>query len=218
MREIRVALLESDVAISVAKDFIEKVKIKANGQEIVKSVSPAQMVIKIVNDEFTEILGSDNAEINLNAKAPVLILMVGLQGSGKTTSTGKLAKWIINNKKKKVMMASLDIYRPAAQEQLFSIGKKNNIETLSPQSNKQPIEIAKIAFDIAKKESFDVLILDSAGRNQIDAKMMNEIKNISKNFKFSEILLVGDAMTGQDAVNTAKFSEQLILRNYPYES
>ncbi len=212
MREIRVALLESDVAISVAKDFIEKVKIKANGQEIIKSVSPAQMVIKIVNDELTEILGSDNAEINLNAKAPVLILMVGLQGSGKTTSTGKLAKWIMNNKKKKVMMASLDIYRPAAQEQLFSIGKINNIETLSPQSNKQPLEIAKIAFDIAKKENFDVLILDSAGRNQIDAKMMNEIKNISKNFKFSEILLVGDAMTGQDAVNTAKsFSEALDL-------
>ena len=196
MREIRIALLESDVSISVAKEFIEKVKIKAKGREVIKSVSPAQMVIKIVNDELTDILGSENSEINLNAKTPILILMVGLQGSGKTTSTGKLAKWIINNKNKKVLMASLDIYRPAAQEQLISLGKANDIETLEAQTKKQPLEIASIAVDKAKNEDFDVLILDSAGRNQVDKEMMNEIKNISKKFKFNETLLVSDAMTG----------------------
>ena len=212
MREIRVALLESDVSISVAKDFIENVKIKARGQEVIKSVSPAQMVIKIVNDQLTEILGSENSDINLNSKIPNLILMVGLQGSGKTTSTAKLAKWITSNKNKKVMMASLDIYRPAAQEQLISLGKTNNIETLEAQTKKQPIEIAKISIEKAKKDNFDVLILDSAGRNQVDKEMMIEIKDISKKFKFNETLLVSDSMTGQDAVNTAKaFSDSVDL-------
>ncbi len=212
MREIRVALLESDVSISVAKDFIENVKTKARGQEVIKSVSPAQMVIKIVNDELTEILGAENSDINLNSKIPNLILMVGLQGSGKTTSTAKLAKWITNNKNKKVMMASLDIYRPAAQEQLISLGKTNNIETLEAQIKMKPIEIAKISIEKAKKNSFDVLILDSAGRNQVDKEMMNEIKDISKKFKFNETLLVSDSMTGQDAVNTAKaFSDSVDL-------
>ena len=212
MREIRVALLESDVSISVAKDFIENVKIKAKGQEVIKSVSPAQMVIKIVNDELTEILGSENSDINLNPKIPNLILMVGLQGSGKTTSTAKLAKWITSNKNKKVMMASLDIYRPAAQEQLISLGKTNNIETLEAQTKMKPIEIAKISIEKAKKDNFDVLILDSAGRNQVDKEMMIEIKDISKKFKFNETLLVSDSMTGQDAVNTAKaFSDSVDL-------
>ena len=212
MREIRVALLESDVSISVAKDFIENVKTKARGQEVIKSVSPAQMVIKIVNDELTEILGAENSDINLNSKIPNLILMVGLQGSGKTTSTAKLAKWITSNKNKKVMMASLDIYRPAAQEQLISLGKTNNIETLEAQTKMKPIEIAKISIEKAKKNSFDVLILDSAGRNQVDKEMMNEIKDISKKFKFNETLLVSDSMTGQDAVNTAKaFSDSVDL-------
>ena len=212
MREIRVALLESDVSISVAKDFIENVKTKARGQEVIKSVSPAQMVIKIVNDELTEILGAENSDINLNSKIPNLILMVGLQGSGKTTSTAKLAKWITNNKNKKVMMASLDIYRPAAQEQLISLGKTNNIETLEAQTKMKPIEIAKISIEKAKKDNFDVLILDSAGRNQVDKEMMIEIKDISKKFKFNETLLVSDSMTGQDAVNTAKaFSDSVDL-------
>tara|TARA_X000000950_G_scaffold210335_1_gene252981 strand:+ start:4003 stop:5382 length:1380 start_codon:yes stop_codon:yes gene_type:complete len=212
MREIRVALLESDVSISVAKDFIENVKIKAKGQEVIKSVSPAQMVIKIVNDELTEILGAENSDINLNSKIPNLILMVGLQGSGKTTSTAKLAKWITSNKNKKVMMASLDIYRPAAQEQLISLGKTNNIETLEAQTKMKPIEIAKISIEKAKKDNFDVLILDSAGRNQVDKEMMIEIKDISKKFKFNETLLVSDSMTGQDAVNTAKaFSDSVDL-------
>ena len=212
MREIRVALLESDVSLSVAKEFIENVRSKAKGQEVFKSVSPAQMVIKIVNDELTNLLGSDASDLNLNAKSPVLFLVVGLQGSGKTTSTGKLANWINKNKNKKVMMASLDIYRPAAQEQLISIGQKNKIKTLNLQSNKKPLDIAKIALNEAKKSDVDVLILDSAGRNQIDNKMMKEIEDISNSFNFSEILLVSDAMTGQDAVNTAKtFSEKINL-------
>jgi signal recognition particle subunit SRP54 len=212
MREIRVALLESDVSINVAKSFIENVKVKALGKEIIKSVSPAQMVIKIVNDELTNLLGSQNDELNLKGKLPALILMVGLQGSGKTTSSAKLAKWIIKNHNKKVMMASLDIYRPAAQEQLIALGEKNSIDTLNIQNNKSPLEIARHAYTMASDSGSDVLILDSAGRNQVDKKMMKEIEEISQAFDFCEILLVSDSMTGQDAVNTAKsFSEKVKL-------
>ena len=212
MREIRIALLESDVSLSVAKDFIENVKSKAIGQEVIKSISPDQMIIKIVNDQLTELLGSENDSLKLNAKTPVLFLMVGLQGSGKTTTSAKLARWITKNNNKKIMMASLDIYRPAAQEQLIKLGADNDIATLESQENKSPLQIAQIAFDYAKKSNFDVLILDSAGRNHIDTKMMNEVKEISEKFNFSEILLVSDSMTGQDAVNTAKnFSEQVDL-------
>ena len=212
MREIRVALLESDVSLQVAKDFIEKVKTNALGQEIVKSISPDQMIIKIVNDELTKLLGSENDEIILNTKAPSLVLMVGLQGSGKTTTSAKLAKWINKQRNKNIMMASLDIYRPAAQEQLIKLGLDNNIDTLELQKNKSPLQITKTAIEKAKIAGTDVLILDSAGRNHIDKKMMDEIKEISEKFKFAEILLVSDSMTGQDAVNTAKsFSDQLNL-------
>ena len=212
MREIRVALLESDVSLSVAKDFIENVKSKAIGQEVIKSISPDQMIIKIVNDQLTELLGSENDSLKLNAKTPVLFLMVGLQGSGKTTTSAKLARWITKNNNKKIMMASLDIYRPAAQEQLIKLGADNDIATLELQENRSPLQIAQIAFEAAKKSNFDILILDSAGRNHIDTKMMNEVKEISEKFNFSEILLVSDSMTGQDAVNTAKnFSEQVNL-------
>ncbi len=212
MREIRVALLESDVSISVAKSFIDGVKTKALGKEIIKSVSPAQMIIKIVNDELTKLLGSQNDELNLKGKTPALILMVGLQGSGKTTTSAKLAKWIIKNLKKNVMMASLDIYRPAAQEQLITLGQENKIDTLDIQRDKSPLQIAKSAYEVASNSNSDVLILDSAGRNQVDAKMMKEIKEIAESFNFSEILLVSDAMTGQDAVNTAQtFSDKLNL-------
>jgi len=212
LREIRVALLESDVSLSVAKDFIEKVREQALGKKVVKSISPGQMVIKIVNDELTKLLGSENSEINLKAKTPILMMMVGLQGSGKTTSTAKLANWLNKNHKKKVMIASLDIYRPAAQEQLVKLGNQNNIETLNVQTDKSPLEIAKLAIEQAKSNQSDILILDSAGRNHIDKKMMNEISEISSNFDFTEILLVSDSMTGQDAVNTAKsFSEKINL-------
>ena len=212
LREIRVALLESDVSISVAKDFIEKIREKALGQEVVRSVSPAQMVVKIVNDELIHLLGSENNEINLSSKPPAIIMMVGLQGSGKTTSTAKMSYWIEKNKKKKVMMASLDIYRPAAQEQLISLADKNNLAVLPIQQNKSPLEIAKLAQKEAIANESDVLILDSAGRNHIDKKMMKEVKDISESFKFTEIFLVADSMSGQDAVNTAKnFSEKIEL-------
>ena len=212
LREIRIALLESDVSISVAKDFINRVREKSLGKEVIKSISPGQMVIKIVNDELTELLGSESYEVNLKSKPPALILMVGLQGSGKTTSSAKLAKWIQKNKSKKVMMASLDIYRPAAQEQLITLGNQNGIYVLPKQDNKKPLEILKVAKKEAEKNDFDVLILDSAGRNHIDEKMMKEIKEISKFTNFTEVLFVSDSLTGQDAVNTAQsFSEKLDL-------
>ena len=212
LREIRIALLESDVSILIAKNFIEKIRVKALGQEVIKSVSPGQMVIKIVNDELTQLLGSDNSEIKIDSKPPTLIMMVGLQGSGKTTSTAKLSKWIQKNKKKKVIMASLDIYRPAAQEQLISLAKNNSLNVLEKQDKKTPLEITEIAFKKAVDEKFDILILDSAGRTHIDKKMMEEISVISKKLKFTEIFFVSDSMTGQDAVNTAKsFSEKIDL-------
>ena len=212
LREIRIALLESDVSISVAKDFINRVREKSLGKQVIKSISPGQMVIKIVNDELTELLGSESYEVNLKSKPPALILMVGLQGSGKTTSSAKLANWIEKNKSKKVMMASLDIYRPAAQEQLITLGNQNGIHVLPKQDNKKPLEILKLAKKEAEKNDFDVLILDSAGRNHIDEKMMKEIKEISKFTNFTEVLFVSDSLTGQDAVNTAQsFSEKLDL-------
>ena len=212
LREIRIALLESDVSISVAKDFINRVREKSLGKEVIKSISPGQMVIKIVNDELTELLGSESYEVNLKSKPPALVLMVGLQGSGKTTSSAKLANWIEKNKSKKVMMASLDIYRPAAQEQLITLGDQNGIHVLPKQDNKKPLEILKLAKKEAEKNDFDVLILDSAGRNHIDEKMMKEIKEISKFTNFTEVLFVSDSLTGQDAVNTAQsFSEKLDL-------
>ena len=212
LREIRIALLESDVSISVAKDFINRVREKSLGKEVIKSISPGQMVIKIVNDELTELLGSESYEVNLKSKPPALVLMVGLQGSGKTTSSAKLANWIEKNKSKKVMMASLDIYRPAAQEQLITLGNQNEIHVLPKQDNKKPLEILKLAKKEAEKNDFDVLILDSAGRNHIDEKMMKEIKEISKFTNFTEVLFVSDSLTGQDAVNTAQsFSEKLDL-------
>ena len=204
MREIRIALLEADVALEVSKSFIQLVKEKALGKEVLKSVDPAQMVVKIVNDELIEILGSENYELNLKSKPPAIILLAGLQGSGKTTSAAKLAKRITKTSNKKVLMASLDVYRPAAQEQLEVLGNQNQIQTLEIIKNQKPLEIAERAVNYAKSEFFDVLILDSAGRNQVDDKMMKEIVTISKKIKTTERLLVVDSMAGQDAVNTAK--------------
>ncbi len=204
MREIRIALLEADVALEVSKSFIQLVKEKALGKEVLKSVDPAQMVVKIVNDELIEILGSENYELNLKSKPPAILLLAGLQGSGKTTSAAKLAKRITKTSNKKVLMASLDVYRPAAQEQLEVLGNQNQIQTLEIIKNQKPLEIAERAVNYAKSEFFDVLILDSAGRNQVDDKMMKEIVTISKKIKTTERLLVVDSMAGQDAVNTAK--------------
>ena len=210
LRDIRIALLEADVALPVAKDFIEKIKVKALGQNVINSISPGQMIIKIVQDELISILGSENKEINLNCKPPIIIMMIGLQGSGKTTSSAKLAYRLSKKDKKNVLMASLDVYRPAAQEQLGFLGKENHIDTLEVKDGEDPESISKRAFKKAKLENFDILILDSAGRNHVDKKMMDELVKISKILEINENLLVVDSMAGQDAVNTAKSFSEII--------
>ena len=204
LREIRVALLESDVSISVAKDFIEKVREKALGQEVVRSISPAQMVVKIVYDELVNLLGSKSEKINLNAVPPVSMMLVGLQGSGKTTSTAKIAKYIERANKKKIMMVSLDVYRPAAQEQLKLLGEQNNILTLPIVEGQQPLDICRRALSAANLNGAEVIIFDTAGRTQIDLQMMSEIKQIEQTINPSETLLVADSLTGQVAANVAK--------------
>ena len=204
LREVRVALLEADVSLEVVKDFLEKAKKKAIGSKIVKSVSPGQMVIKIVNDTLKEILGNKEEPINLKTTPPVIILMVGLQGSGKTTTSAKIAKKLKDKDKKKVLMSSLDVQRPAAQEQLATLGKQIDIPTVEIIKGEKPVEIAERSLDQAKKEGFDVLILDTAGRLQIDDKLMNEVTNVRKAVNPSEVLLVSDAMIGQESVNVGK--------------
>ena len=212
LREVRVALLEADVSLSVVKEFLEKAKKKAIGSKLIKSVSPGQIVIKIVNDILVEILGYKEDPINLKATPPVIILMVGLQGSGKTTTSAKIAKRLKIKDKKKVLMASLDVQRPAAQEQLSTLGKQVDVSTVDIVAGQKPVEIAKRSLEQAKKESFDVLILDTAGRLQIDNVLMKEVENISKETNPNEILLVSDAMIGQESVNVAKeFNDKLKL-------
>jgi signal recognition particle subunit SRP54 len=200
LREVRIALLEADVALPVIKDFIEKVKAEAIGQEVLQSITPAQMVIKIVNDQLIALLGLEAEPLNLAAQPPVVIMMVGLQGSGKTTSTGKLAKWL---GKKQVMLASLDVYRPAAQDQLEILGKSLNIDSLPIVPGEKPIEITKRALQEAKRKGAEVLILDTAGRLHIDEALMDELKQVHALAKPQETLLVVDSMMGQDAVNVA---------------
>ena len=210
MREIRVALLEADVALPIVKEFIEKVNQAAIGQDVTKSVTPGQMVIKIVNDQLIEMLGSENAEINLAAVAPVPILMVGLQGSGKTTTTGKLALRLKNREKKKVMVAGLDVARPAAQEQLAQLALQADVVCLKSVFGEQPVGIAKRAMETCRKEGFDVVILDTAGRLAIDQDLMAEVAEIRNIVVPAETLLVADAMGGQDAVNVAReFKERI---------
>ena len=204
LRNIRLALLEADVSLDVAKEFINKVKPKALGQEIVRSTSPGQMVVKIVYDELVSLLGSKNSEINLNAIPPVSMMVVGLQGSGKTTTTAKLAKYIERQKKKKVMMVSLDVYRPAAQEQLKLLGDQNNIITLPVVNGQQPIDICRRALSAASLNGSEVILFDTAGRTQIDIQMMSEIKQIEGVINPSETILVADSLTGQVAANVAK--------------
>ena len=204
LREIRLALLEADVSVDVAKDFIEKVKPKALGKEIIRSTSPGQMVVKIVYDELVSLLGDKNVEINLNAVPPVSVMLVGLQGSGKTTTTSKLAKFLEKNKKKKIMMVSLDVYRPAAQEQLKLLGEQNNINTLPIIEGQLPSDICRRALSAASLNGSEVILFDTAGRTQIDLQMMNEIKQIEEIIKPSETILVADSLTGQVAANVAK--------------
>ncbi|MEQ1790054.1 MAG: signal recognition particle protein [Rickettsiales bacterium] len=210
MREIRIALLEADVALPVVKNFITSLKEKALGVEIVASVSPAQMVIKLVNDHLAELLGSEHQALNFSATPPVVMLMVGLQGSGKTTSTGKLALRLKNKYNKKVLVASLDIYRPAAQQQLEQVAKQAQISSLPIVAGEKPLEITARALKSARLEGYDVLLLDTAGRLHIDDELMGELKSVKSLANPLETLLVADSLTGQDAVNIAKtFHEQI---------
>ena len=212
LRKIRQALLEADVALPVAKKLLENIKPKAIGQEIIRSTTPGQMIIKVVFDEIVKILGDTKSDLNLNATPPVCIMLVGLQGSGKTTTTAKIAKKLKDKDKKKVLMSSLDVQRPAAQEQLATLGKQVDVATVEIIKGEKPAKIAGRSLEQAKKEVFDVLILDTAGRLQIDDELMNEVKDVSKTVNPSEILLVSDAMIGQESVNVAKeFNNKLKL-------
>lgn len=208
MREIRVALLEADVSLSVVKDFINHVKEQALGEKVVRSVQPGQMVVKIVHDELVKLLGSEGTELNLNAPAPVVILMTGLQGSGKTTTSAKIANKL--KKHKRVLMASTDVYRPAAREQLNDLGRQIGVDCLDIREGEKPLEITKRALEKAKTGVYDVLILDTAGRLQIDEMLMDELVEMKALAKPTEILLVSDALIGQEACNVAKaFNEKL---------
>tara|TARA_B100001027_G_scaffold59487_1_gene40158 strand:- start:1665 stop:3026 length:1362 start_codon:yes stop_codon:yes gene_type:complete len=204
LRKIRQALLESDVALSVTKKFIEDLRPKIIGQEILKSVTPGQMIIKIVNDELIKVLGSEKSDLNLSNVPPVRILVVGLQGSGKTTTTAKLGYYLQKKFSKKVLMTSLDIYRPAAQKQLEILGNDNQIKTLPIMEGQLPLEISKRALNVVSLSGEDVVIFDTAGRNQIDQQMMMELKQLENEVQPHEIILVADSLTGQDAVNIAK--------------
>ena len=204
LRKIRQALLESDVALSVTKKFIEDVKPKIIGQEVLKSVTPGQMIIKIVNDELINVLGSEKSDLNLENVPPIKILVVGLQGSGKTTSTAKLAHFLQKKLSKKVLMTSLDIYRPAAQQQLQVLGNDNDIKTLPIVEGQLPVEISKRALNAVSLSGEDVVIFDTAGRTQIDQQMMMELKQLENEIQPHEIVRVADSLTGQDAVNIAQ--------------
>jgi len=203
LREIRVALLEADVALPVVKDFVEAVRARAVGQEVLKSVTPGQMVVKIVHDHLVEMLGAEAAEINLAASPPVPILMVGLQGSGKTTTAAKLGLRLREKSRKKVLLASLDVRRPAAQEQLAVLGRQAEVATLPTVAGEPPLAIAKRAMQKARLEAYDVVVLDTAGRLAIDEELMAELAALRDAVTPAETLLVADAMTGQDAVTIA---------------
>jgi signal recognition particle subunit SRP54 len=212
MREVRVALLEADVALPVVREFVDKATEQAVGQQVLKSVTPGQQVVKIVHDTLVEMLGADESDLALDVTPPAVIMMVGLQGSGKTTTTAKLAKRLTERERKKVMMASLDVNRPAAQEQLAVLGAQANVATLPIVLGQQPIEIARRALQSAKLQGYDVLLLDTAGRLHVDQALMDEMKAIADVSSPQEILLVVDALTGQDAVNVARnFSDQVDL-------
>ena len=210
LKEIRLALLEADVALPVVKEFIEKIKSKAIGQEIIRSTSSGQMIVKIVHDELVNFLGEKNQELNFSAVPPVCILLVGLQGSGKTTSAAKLAKLVEKKFNKKAFLVSLDVYRPAAQEQLKVLAEANQINHLPVISGQQPLDITTRALNAAKLNGSDVVIFDTAGRTQVDLVMMNEIKKIKSLIKPAETILVADSLTGQIAANVAKAFDKTV--------
>jgi signal recognition particle subunit SRP54 len=212
LREIRIALLEADVSLAIAKDFIEKIKNEAIGKQVLSSVSAGQMIVKIVNDELVKLLGSEKSEIDFASNPPIILLMVGLQGAGKTTTSGKLALRLKNKNHKKVLLASLDTYRPAAADQLKILSQKIHVDFADFDANLKPEILAQNAKKKAIEGGYDVLILDSAGRTSINVEMMNELIEINKKVDAKEILLVVDAMIGQDAVNVAQnFKEALPL-------
>ncbi|MGN6496270.1 MAG: signal recognition particle protein [Tsuneonella sp.] len=213
MREVRVALLEADVALPVVRRFIDSVTEKAIGQEVLKSVTPGQMVVKIVNDELIETLGGEgHVGLDLEHRPPVVVMMVGLQGSGKTTTTAKLAKFLREKQGKKALMASLDVQRPAAQEQLKVLGEQVEVATLPIVAGQQPVDIARRAMESARLQAIDVLLLDTAGRLHVDQALMDEMKAIAGVSTPTEVLLVVDSLTGQDAVNVAQsFSGEVPL-------
>ncbi|WP_062343428.1 signal recognition particle protein [Novosphingobium sp. CCH12-A3] len=212
MREVRIALLEADVALPVVRRFIDSVSEQAVGQSVLKSVTPGQQVVKIVNDALVEMLGGGTAELDLNAAPPVVIMMVGLQGSGKTTSTAKIGKLLKEKQGKKVLMASLDVNRPAAQEQLRVLGEQAGVATLPIITGQQPVDIATRAVNAAKLQAVDVLLLDTAGRLHVDQALMDEMKAVAAVSAPKETLLVVDSLTGQDAVNVAQsFSGEVDL-------
>jgi signal recognition particle subunit SRP54 len=210
LREVRIALLEADVALPVVKDFVAAVRERAVGQEVLRSITPGQQVVKIVHDHLTETLGPEAEGLNLAAAPPAVILMVGLQGSGKTTTTAKLARMLQDKERKRALMASTDIYRPAAQLQLAQLGRQAGVATLPVVEGEAPAAIAERAIQSARREGFDVLLLDTAGRLHIDDELMAEVAAISASTRPVETLLVADAMTGQDAVNVASAFQQKV--------
>jgi signal recognition particle subunit SRP54 len=212
LREVRMALLEADVALPVVRQFIEDIREQALGEAVTKSLTPGQVLIKIVNDELVKLMGAANERLDLAAQPPAVILMAGLQGSGKTTSVAKLARWLQEKQKKSVMVVSCDVYRPAAIEQLHTVAAEVGAEFCPSQGDENPLHIAQRALETARKRFKDVLIVDTAGRLHVDADMMDEIKRIHQAIKPVETLFVVDSMTGQDAANTAKaFDEALPL-------
>jgi signal recognition particle subunit SRP54 len=212
LREVRMAMLEADVALPVVREFIERVKERALGQDVLRSLTPGQALVKVVNDELVAVMGEANETLNLNAQPPAVILMAGLQGAGKTTSVAKLARWLKERERKSVMVASADVYRPAAIEQLKTLANEVDAHFFPSQSDQDPVEIAQAAIAQAKLQFVDVVIIDTAGRLHIDDDMMSEIKRIHAAINPIETLFTVDSMTGQDAANTAKaFNDALPL-------
>ncbi|MCT6919495.1 MAG: signal recognition particle receptor subunit alpha, partial [Bifidobacteriales bacterium] len=210
LREVRRALIEADVALDVVRSFTDRVREKAVGANLLKSIKPGQMVVKLVHDELVEMLGTEGISIDLNAPSPVVIMMVGLQGSGKTTTSAKIAKRLTEKQNKKVLMASLDTRRPAAQEQLRQLGEQIHVPTLPIIAGQTPVEIAARAVQAAKLGGQDVVILDTAGRTHIDEPLMVEMADIKAKSAPHEILLVADSLTGQDAVNLARSFDERV--------
>ncbi|MCU7851656.1 MAG: signal recognition particle protein [Candidatus Thiodiazotropha sp. (ex Monitilora ramsayi)] len=212
MREVRMALLEADVALPVVREFVDQVKQKATGEAVMKSLTPGQTLIKIVNDELVKVMGEANESLDLAAQPPAVILMAGLQGSGKTTSVAKLSRWLQQQGKKKISVVSCDVYRPAAIEQLQTLAKEVNAEFIPSAGDQKPVDIARRALSEAKRSFTEALIIDTAGRLHVDEQMMDEIKQLHQAVDPVETLFVVDSMTGQDAANTAKaFNEALPL-------